>query len=84
MARHSGNVHPYREPGATPPIEAAGKTPGEEWIIAVLLALLGGARVAIAIARGEDFAVDVTIAGILGAIGLVLLAKLALAVVQRR
>lgn len=74
---HSARVHPYREPAA-PPSRADERAPAEEWAIAGLLAVLGGARVAIAIAGGEDFGVDATVAGILGLLGLVLLARIAL------
>ena len=77
-SEHGARVHPCRQP-ATPSTSGDAGTPTEEWVIACLLAVLGGARVAIALVRGEDFEVDVTIAGILGAIGLVMLARLAFA-----
>jgi len=54
----------------------ASGSPAEEWIVAVFLAVLGAARVAIALVNGEELAVDVTLAGILGVIGLVLLGQL--------
>ncbi len=51
--------------------------PGEEWVLAIVLVVLGAVRIAIALATHEEFAADVTIAGLLGAIGCVLLAQLA-------
>ena len=74
-------MHPYREP-PRPTGDAIERAPAEEWALALLLAVLGGARVVIAAARGEDFEVDVTVAGILGAIGLVMLARLAVAAMR--
>ncbi len=68
-------AHAYRsEPGT------AGETsaPGEEWILAVVLVVLGAVRVVVAIISGEDFAADVTLAAIVGAIGMILLAQLSM------
>ena len=69
-------MHPYREPAASRPRSDEGGAPSEEWAIAGLLALLGGVRVAIAVVRGEEAAIDVTVAGVLGLVGLVLLVRL--------
>ena len=70
-------MHPYRsEPSEAP--QAPASVPGEEWALAAVLALIGAVRVALALARGEDFEAEVTIAAILGAIGCVLLAQLAM------
>jgi len=72
--RHSDPVSPYRE--SPTPAEESPRAPGEEWVLAVVLAVIGGARVIIALASHEDFAADVTIAALVGAIGCLLLAKL--------
>ncbi len=68
-------MSPYRD-GPTPADEAP-QPPGEEWVLAVVLVLLGAARVLIALVTREEFAADVTVAALLGAIGCVLLAQLA-------
>lgn len=70
-----GSLSPYRE--SPTDAEETPRAPGEEWVLAVVLVLLGVVRVAIALATHEDFAADVTIAALLGAIGCVLLAQLA-------
>ncbi|CAN5915654.1 hypothetical protein BH11MYX3_BH11MYX3_08830 [soil metagenome] len=68
-------VHPYRkEPG----IAGEAAAPGEEWLLAVVLVLLGAVRVVIAVVSGETFEADVTIAAIVGAIGMILLAQLSM------
>jgi hypothetical protein len=66
---------PYRSPISQPaePTEA----PGEEWVLALLLVALGAVRVGVALARGEEIAVEVTAAALLGAIGASMLARLA-------
>lgn len=72
---HSGPVSPYRE-SPTPADETTTRAPGEEWVLAVVLVLLGAVRVVVALATGEELAADATIAALLGAIGCVLLAQL--------
>ncbi len=68
-------MSPYRD---TPhEAEPAHSPPGEEWVLASVLVVLGAVRVIIAIATHEDLAAEVTIAALLGAIGCVLLAQLA-------
>jgi hypothetical protein len=68
-------AHPYRSESGTAGEPSA---PGEEWILAVVLVLLGAVRVVIAVASGETFEADVTIAAIVGAIGMILLAQLSM------
>ncbi len=75
-------MHPYRSP-PTPGDDGAA-TPNEEWVLAVVLLVIGAVRVAIALVSGEDFATDVTLAAILGAIGLILLAQLSMRAVRAR
>lgn len=70
-------MHPYRTTPVASPDESAA-APAEEWILGALLAVVGGARVLVALATGEVFGADVTIAAILGALGGVLLARLLL------
>ena len=76
-ALHSGRVHPYRDPASGRCHGEDGRAPFEEWAVAGLLAVVGGARVVIAIARGESAAADVTVAGILALIGVLLFGRLA-------
>jgi len=76
-----GDVDPYRRNPATVAPEAA--LPSEEWMLAALLAVLGGARVVIAIVQSERCLVDVTLAGLVGVIGLVLLGQLVVRTLQR-
>lgn len=68
-------MSPYRERPTQ--AEAARQPPGEEWVLAAVLAVIGAARVIVALATGEDLATEVTIAALLGALGCVLLAQLA-------
>ena len=69
-------MHPYR----TAPVPEARDeaAPAEEWILGGLLAVIAGARVVVAFATREELGADVTIAGILCVLGVVLLARLAL------
>ncbi len=68
-------MSPYRD--LPTPVEEAPQPPGEEWVLAVVLVVLGAARVVIALATHEELAADVTVAALLGALGFVLLAQLA-------
>jgi hypothetical protein len=68
-------VSPYRDLPTS--AEEEPQPPGEEWVLAVVLVVLGAVRVVIALATHEELAADVTIAALLGAIGCVLLAQLA-------
>lgn len=70
-------MHPYRTAPASDARDEA--APSEEWILGGLLAVVGGARVVVALATGEELAADVTIAAIALFLGVVLLARLALA-----
>lgn len=74
-SRQSEPVHPYR----TAPDDVSttlDKVPLEEWIVAIFLAALGIALVTITIVQHGPFDVGVTIAGLLGVIGLYLLTTL--------
>lgn len=67
-------MHPYR---TAPEPEARTETaPPEEWVLGALLAVVGGVRVVVALAGGEELAADVTIAAILALLGLGVLARL--------
>jgi len=69
-------VHPYRDP-VSPPLGAEEeRAPAEDWALGGLLAAVGGARVAVALATGEAVAVDVTAAGLVGALGVAVIARL--------
>ncbi len=76
-------MHPYRTaPQAAD--EPTGASPAEEWVLAFVLTALGAARVAIAVVGGEELAADVTLAAILGVIGIVLLGQLSLRALHAR
>lgn len=68
-------MSPYRD--VPTPADEAPQPPGEEWVLAIVLVVIGAARVVLALATHEELAADVTIAALLGALGCVLLAQLA-------
>lgn len=66
-------MHPYRT--APPPRPVDHRRPLEEWLIAGGLLALGALRVVIAIATGEAFGTEATIAALVAAAGAVLLVR---------
>ena len=65
-------MHPYRTP--PPPRDdddRESSPPAEERVLAWALVVVGGLRVAIAVARSESFGAEATIAAILLVLGLV-------------
>lgn len=68
-------MQPYRT-AAPPPDQTSVGAPAEEWVVAAVLGIVGVARVTVALVGGEELGVDVTVAGLVAAIGIVLLAQL--------
>jgi hypothetical protein len=68
-------VSPYRDPPK--PNGQATTPPGEEWVLAVVLVVVGFVRIGVALATHEALATEVTLAALLGALGCLLLARLA-------
>jgi hypothetical protein len=67
-------MHPYRTPDPRPPPGLRhGSSRSDDRILGALLAVLGGGRVAIAFATGEDFGGEATIAAILLVLGVAML-----------
>jgi len=67
---------PYREPGrCDAPERLADSAPvRDDAVLAALLLAVGGLRVALALAHGEDFGAEATIAAVMVVLGLVLAA----------
>lgn len=68
------SVHPYRQP---PDAEARERIPIEDWALAGGLLVIGGVRVIVAIAQGEAFATEATLASIMVIAGLMYAIRLA-------
>ena len=71
-------MHPYRTPDRRDDEDEALAAPLEEWLVAGALALIGSARVVLALVSGEVFGTEVTIAAILASMGFVFTAQLAI------
>jgi hypothetical protein len=54
--------HPYRDPPEPPRARKRAGTPSEEWFLIALLVVIGGVRIAVAVASGRPLDAEPTIA----------------------